>query len=331
MEIKITIDDRLVRGVKKIFSRRVLPFLLAVMLSGVTVALLAEPFVIPYVFKSGEVISSSQMNANFADLQTRINEMQAQLDSLVDLSGESLWELNAGDYYYNGGDVGIGTDVPGARLEVESDDGVTDGGHILARVFRGRGVGEDAGVGIGYYAGGSNETGGYLRAEDNLPLMLGTMGAEQSLTISNTGNVGVGTTAPGQKLHVNGNVRAARFEDTTSSYYVDPASSTSAVLNGTIDAPLMMTKVYTVDLNDGYGTFNTGQSTSTWFAFVGGISDAMNASVSRRRYWVYDVGSNGTWDIIVDYQASANVNVRVRVLFIKSELFRNSDGNVGPA
>ena len=117
MEIKIIIDDRLVRGVKKIFSRRILPFVLAVLLSGVTVGLLAEDYLTPFVFKSGEVISASQMNANFAGLETRINELQDLVDDLVAGSG-SLWVSSAPDIYYNGGDVGIGTATPASLLEV---------------------------------------------------------------------------------------------------------------------------------------------------------------------------------------------------------------------
>jgi hypothetical protein len=122
MEIRIRINDGLVRVVKKVFNRRILPFVLAVVLSGVAVGLLAEQLVIPFVFKSGEVISSSQMNTNFDQVADKINAIQSQVDSLV-ASGASLWELNAGDYYYNGGKVGIGTDAPISLLHLYSNDG----------------------------------------------------------------------------------------------------------------------------------------------------------------------------------------------------------------
>ena len=46
METRIRVNDRLVRFVKGVFSRRTVPFLVAVVLSGLTVALLAEPFVV---------------------------------------------------------------------------------------------------------------------------------------------------------------------------------------------------------------------------------------------------------------------------------------------
>ena len=131
MEIKIIIDDRLVRGVKKVFSRRVLPFVLAVVLSGVSVVLLAEDYLTPFVFKSGEVISASQMNANFAGLETRINALQDQVDDLVAGSG-SLWISSSPDIYYTGGDVGIGTATPASLLEV---DGIITAPMMMTRDY----------------------------------------------------------------------------------------------------------------------------------------------------------------------------------------------------
>jgi len=217
MEIRIRINDRLVRFARGLFSRKVLPFLLAVVLLGGTVTLLADPFVIPFVFSTGEVISSSQMNTNFEQVGERINSVQTQVvavetqvDSLV-ASGGSLWSANAPHIYYDGGNVGIGTMTPATALEVD----------------------------------------------------------------------------------------------------------------GIITAPLMMSRVVDVVVSNGTGTFDTSVSTSTYEAFIGGISDQTNVSHARHRYWVY--ASGGSWEVYVNYENSANVSVNVRLLFIRKELF---DGDV---
>ena len=41
---------------------------------------------------------------------------------LTNLSSTSLWSLNGSDIYYNSGRVGIGTDTPGAKMEVYTDE-----------------------------------------------------------------------------------------------------------------------------------------------------------------------------------------------------------------
>jgi hypothetical protein len=211
MEIKIRINDKLVRGVKKIFSRRVLPFVLAVVLSGVTVALLAEPFVIPNIFKRGEVISSSQMNSNFAQVETRINAIQTQVDALVE-GGGSLWSSSAPNIYYNGGNVGIGTSTPDTALEVD----------------------------------------------------------------------------------------------------------------GIITAPLMMSRVFDVQMGGaGVADISTGVLSAEYEAFIGGIADQANVSHARHKYWIYEQG--GYWRINLNYQNSAAPLVKVRVLFVRKELFSSTE------
>ncbi|GAJ08038.1 unnamed protein product [marine sediment metagenome] len=69
MEIKTTNNDRLTRMVRVIFNRRSAPFFLGLVFFAVLATLAAEPLVIPFDFKSGAVISSSQMNANFEQVE----------------------------------------------------------------------------------------------------------------------------------------------------------------------------------------------------------------------------------------------------------------------
>lgn len=65
-----------------------------------------------------------------------------------------------------------------------------------------------------------------------------------------SGNVGIGTTAPTQKLDVNGYVRGQRFEDSTSAtYYVDPGNSTGLYTAGNIVSDSSTFTIQTLSTN----------------------------------------------------------------------------------
>jgi hypothetical protein len=208
MEIKIRINDKLVRGVKKIFSRRVLPFVLAVVLLGVTVSLMAQSFVIPFVFKSGEVISSSQMNANFTDIADSINALMSAVDGLSE-GGGSLWVSSGTDYYVLGKEVGIGLTAPASLLHAYTTKAI--------------GQGEDAGITV------------ESAIADNPPFLglgiptkplvkIWRNPADDSLKFDTGG-------ATRMTLASNGDLSAARLVDSNNSnYHVDPASTSH--LNG---------------------------------------------------------------------------------------------------
>ncbi len=166
------------------------------------------------MFKTGEVISSADMNEYFTEIEDRINSLQTQVDALT-AGGSCLWVSSGSDYYYSAGNVGIGTASPDTTLGV----------------------------------------------------------------------------------------------------------------NGTIKAPVMMSKVFMVGVTGGTGDQSTNVTTA-WEAFVGGISDQDNVGHARHRYWVYESG--GYWRVHVNYENAAVVNVKVRVLFIRKELF-SSTYSEGPA
>ncbi len=117
----------------------------------------------------------------------------------------------------------------------------------------------------------------------------------------NGGNVGIGITTPAQKLHVAGSIQAT----------------------GTAYAPWMMSDVYSVNVTNGTGTLDTGVSASIWEAFIGGISDQANVGHARHRYWIYE--TSGQWRLYVNYENSANLDVKLRVLFIRREMFSAVD------
>ena len=288
MEIRIRINDRLVRFARGLISRKVLPFLLAVILLGGTVTLLAEPFVIPFVFSTGEVISSSQMNTNFEQVGERINAVETQVNSLV-ASGGSVWSSSAPHIYYDGGNVGIGTSEPSSLLHLYSADSA-----VGLRV-ESADEGYDPNITLGYL----DDSGVKLwRDVPDNSLKLDTSSATR-MTIDASGQVGIGTTTPATQLEV----------------------------DGIITAPLMMSRVGTVSVSGGTGAWDTLVSSTTYEAFIGGISDQANVDHSRHTYWVYNDGNS--WRVNVNYQDGATLTVKVRHLFIRKEMFSSVESQ-GP-
>jgi hypothetical protein len=112
------------------------------------------------------------------------------------------------------GNVGIGTTTPNYVLDIQgasghintvSTTGTNSVYHRFANTSGNALVGIDSSAGGALLAGGSpyalviSHNGGY-------PLQFGTSGTVRA-TIDSSGNVGVGTTTPGRKLEVNGEVK----------------------------------------------------------------------------------------------------------------------------
>ena len=110
--------------------------------------------------------------------------------SKLDSSIGGLWSVNGGDFYRANGNVGIGTSTPGAPLDVRVPTGGTG---ALCAQFAGRVKIFDESATIGpkiHFAAGF---GGQITADGPIVLVP-------------SGNVGIGTTTPGSKLDVSGEV-----------------------------------------------------------------------------------------------------------------------------
>lgn len=120
------------------------------------------------------------------------------------IESQNPWSIIGSDIHYNVGNVGIGTNAPAARLDVKTTSNYVaqfNGtspmylGLFENSIYRGywgsySGAAEDVDFGTG-----SGNTVGKLHL---------TIQANPRLTIGASGNVGIGTTDPNHKLHING-------------------------------------------------------------------------------------------------------------------------------
>ena len=130
-------------------------------------------------------------------------------------NGAKLTEISTGDSFFNGGNVGIGTESPDAPLRIDQDSNavalkVTGGGGGTSIAEFVRDVGADTSVRIhgssshstiqiasvnNTFSLGVNNTTFQICDNDNLT-------ANARLSIDDSGNVGIGATSPDNKLHV---------------------------------------------------------------------------------------------------------------------------------
>lgn len=146
------------------------------------------------------------------------------------VSGASnQWAQSSGNVYRSTGNVGIGTASPSKKLTVVTSgtadgvlisSGAINGGEISAQddahfdVTNGRTTNATISMpqyGIAFPATSSSaET--WISGNDGISLF--SAGAER-LRVNGSGNVGIGTSAPTEKLHVNGKVLAVSYEYTS--------------------------------------------------------------------------------------------------------------------
>ena len=107
------------------------------------------------------------------------------------------------------GNVGIGTSSPDANLEVENTSGAASLNvrGLTDTIIRARQTGD---TGFGYFSfGRSNDifVGGLVYDHNDDNMRFNSNNAE-AMRIDSSGNVGIGTTGPTEKLHVSGNILA---------------------------------------------------------------------------------------------------------------------------
>ncbi|NHF60444.1 hypothetical protein FK220_013905 [Flavobacteriaceae bacterium TP-CH-4] len=146
-------------------------------------------------------------------------------------TGTSIWEQNGTTAFYDGGDIGIGTDETGiepgaAQYLTVSPGSFPDDGAFGSLEIQGRQqtVGQPIGR-IDFLSEGlAGSSGAIARIESrvtNGAQFRGDIGfftkngtdmasavLEERMTIKNDGDVGIGVTAPAASLHVDGNIRS---------------------------------------------------------------------------------------------------------------------------
>jgi hypothetical protein len=140
------------------------------------------------------------------DVNGAVNATQLLVNGVAVGAGGSQWSTNGSNISYNSGNVGIGTTTPVAKLSV-GGIGTFDGSTIS--------IGGNTGdpqerIILRYDCPGYCI--GRLTTAPNVHLGLGTNGVNDRLYINTSGDVGIGTTTPSDKLTVSGTVAATSLK-----------------------------------------------------------------------------------------------------------------------
>ena len=258
---------------------------------------------------TGTVVNATGVHVN----STYIGTIASNSATYANSSVTNTFTVGTASYFVANGNLGIGTSSPGNKLDVASTGSsqirVKDGVTATAYYDFGR----DAVDGLFGFDGAQTTYVGYKWA---------TNGTER-MRIDSSGKVGIGNTAPTQKLHVQGSAlatadfRAPIFYDSdNTSYYIDGAST--SVLNNLN----VLTNCRVNDLQ-WYGA-GGGSDQKYWDAYPAGDTGnnlyfrAVNDAYTAAYNWLVVTRSGYQPQQIVFYTGAGSERMRI-----------DSSGNVG--
>ena len=199
-------------------------------------------------------------------------------------NGTTVFRVNrSNDIAYFAGNVGIGTTAPVGKLEVAGNfrlKGTGSGNNSYPIHFTNTAV-----------AIGRNDNNLELHGYNAIVLGVSSTGyptSTERMRITNSGNIGIGTTAPSQKLDVNGNiVFSQRLVANSNQYYVKLGVWSYASTYG-----IGMTNAFT------YGALNNDYA----------MTFCMNNDSDRGFWWGYDGQSKSTGAMSLNMQGKLKIN-----------------------
>jgi hypothetical protein len=257
------------------------------------------------------------------------------------------WQSAGSNIFYNDGNVGIGTSSPAARLSLGGGDANTK----LA-IWQGANASQVMGLGVGpaqfrLHLNNSSDRFSFLNAPNGSEVMtilgtgnvgIGTSSPSQRLHVEGngyfSGNVGIGTSSPAARLHVNGG--DAHFTNNNTTLQIVPGSlfGQSQANAATLEIPgngilgIWDTLRTTGDLNVGGSYFTLGGGTDPTWSRVRAYIDALgnNSYVGV----IQASGSSGlkkaSLDWLTDYPDFGYASVRNRYDVVRARMFVYQNG-----